>query len=791
MEDTNDIILQAILQESQGVQSLTESLINLLKVSAAWDYNANSLAGRLEHQKHRCHTTHNIKQYISEFQDILTNDVTKFLHNYNTELDALCREFEHSPDYDRLLGIGILSAKRFYDTYLLKNTSSNTYESPVHFFMRLAVFCTCETLKQDHLRKTLQDLADKHWGDEIRYDMDFVRYFFRPLATQLVCCSTPVMRSAGVRDANLASCFIMAPDMSTEESAREALYIELPELLASKSGVGIDVTRFSFEDKNITSCLKLINAQTEYYNDHSIRPVGVAAYLELWHTQCQEFLSAKLPENPDRCNSLFQGLCVPSLFFKMYKNDPTDTWYFFDSITGNQLNCSYGEEFEKEYFRLVEQKAYVGSLSVKSVMFSMINTIIKTGTPYIILKDACNRHHWCETQGCAINCANLCAEIIQQPRGATSTCNLVNICLPKCLKNPDNWSKYYKRGCDNDPSKGNNVVFSEEELRRATEVSVFVVNAVISGGMYPTEGVYIAQGERSMGIGVHGLADVFAELGYTYIDKESINLNIRIFELMYYWAVKTSHDIVFIGGGDPFRGWEKSKLSSGKFHWESWSNVKFMAVSEYEWNELRDEVYEHGVFNSQFLALMPTVGSSQLTGMSDSFYPFYANMTSKVSNKEEVMKPNLTFLKHVRDQDMGLVRLHSGDVCKFPPSQLLKYKRFISAFDYDPECYIKMARDRAPYIDNSQSMSLFLHEAHVKNASYLKNLLMLGYELGLKTIMYYCRIKKESRLSELECLNLKYISECQSDGDEEELRCCNKRPKSYTSDSQEECFSCQ
>lgn len=797
MGETNtDDILNSLVIESQGVKTLTESLINLLKVSAAWDFDANSLAGRLEHYLHQPKTTTTIKHYLSVFGSVLTNEVCQFLQNNNVELDAMCSAFKHSQDYERLLGIGILSAKRFYDTYLLKTKDPVIYESPVHFYMRQAVFCTCQVLKNDCFKITIQENVDMNWHDEIRTDMDFVRYFFKPLATQLICCSTPVMRSAGVRDANLASCFIMSPDMSTETSAREALFDELPELLASKSGVGIDVTRFSFEGKNVTSCLKLISAETEYYNDRNVRPVGVAAYIELWHAQCQEFLSAKLPENPDRCNSLFQGVCIPNLFFEMYKKDPTDDWYFFDSTKASRLTGLYGDDFDKEYLRLVEQSDYVGCLSVKSVMFSLINTIIKTGTPYIILKDACNKHHWCQTQGDAINCANLCAEIIQQSQpGKTSTCNLVNICLPRCLKTDNEWSKYCKTGTDNEPSRGNNLRFCEEELKKATEVAVFIVNAVIAGGTCPTEGVYTAQSERSMGIGVHGLADVFADLGYTYIDNESEELNVRIFELMYFWALKTSHDIVYIGGGKPFKGWEKSKLANGRFHWNGWDRVLLTAVSQYEWDDLSDKIYEHGVFNSQFIALMPTVGSSQLTGMSESFYPFYGNMTSKVSNKEEIMRPNLTFLKHVRKQDLELIRYYSGDVYRFPPTPRQRYKRFLSAFDYDPECYIRMARARAPFVDQSQSMSLFLKEGNVKNASYLKNLLVLGYELGLKTLMYYCRVQKESKLSELECLSIKYNSNnYDSDEQEEEPKECNKRPQLDLMDSQdnsEVCLACQ
>lgn len=779
MSGGTDGILQSLVLRSQGQDAVVQSLIDSLKVSSAWNLDANKLCGRLKHFLMESRVTKSMGQYLGVFGGILDGDVADFMKRNCEFLDRVYLDFRASPHYDRLLNLGMLSATRFYDTYLLRNEKADVLESVAHFYIRQAAFCACRCEAFPFLKKTIFHIQKTRWNENLRDERDLFIYFFAPLSEQTVCCSTPMLRLAGVRGGNLSSCFIADPDLSTAQGVRNAVFRELPALLQSQSGVGVNLSRFNVEGKNVASCLRVINSEIEYYNDNNIRPVSVAAYMELWHHQIQEFLSAKLPENAERCGSLFQGVCVPDLFFKMYENDPSQSWYLFDPETGSRLSGLYGEEFEREYMNLVEGQRFTGAISVKSLMFMLINTIVKTGTPYIISKDACNRHHYTETQGKAINCANLCAEVVQQPDGVTSTCNLVNICLPRCLErcNP-------LEGASERPTLDGSgeYLFSDPKLQRATEVAVFVVNCGILGGSLPTLAAVSGQARRSMGIGVQGLADVFAEMGLMYIEPCSRKLDIHIFEQMYFNAVRTSHEIVAVGGGGAFPGWEKSDLAQGKFHWEGWPvDPRDMSVSSDEWNRLRRGVMGCGTFNSQFIALMPTVGSSQLTGFSESFYPFYANMASKVSDKTEIIRPNMTFLKFLRPSDRKVVRYHRGEVKALSAELRERYSLFYSAFDYAPEDYVRRAADRAPFVDQSQSLTLFLNEEEARNASHLKNLLVLGHSLGLKTLMYYCRIKKEAKVSELECLQ----RVC--DSSKEKTRC----DKRHSGEGGPECLACQ
>ncbi|QDQ69272.1 ribonucleotide reductase subunit 1 [Colobine gammaherpesvirus 1] len=718
-----------------------QSLIDSLKPTVGWDIRANAMAGRLWHQLMETRCVASLKQYVSVFSDALLPVVREFISNNVDPLEDLLCTYKQSKAYDDLLNVGYLSAVRFYDTYVLRTEGpSQVYESVTQMFLRMSVFVVCQCLEHPCLFRVMRHLISQ---PENMSELCIVEYVFSYLASQHVCCATPVMRSAGVRDGQLASCFILKPSMVDETQTLRALYDEMSPLLASKSGVGMDVTTFS-KPKNVTSCLKLVDAQVKFFNDQNIRPVGTSVYMELWHNQICEFLSAKLPENTDRCHNLFQGVCVPSLFFRMYQSDPDATWYLFDPSEAPELVNLYGKPFEDEYWRLVAQGKHSGSMSLKSMMFNLINTIIKTGSPYVLLKEALNVHHWMETQGEAINCSNLCAEIVQSPKGNASVCNLANICLPKCLR---------PHGFVGNGAVGTQKLsFCFESLSDAVRAAVVITNACILGGFHPTNGVRRGQAERSLGIGVQGLADVFALLGHGFLDEESARLDRNIFECMYFTAVEMSHSIVVDGKGTPFKGWETSNLSKGKFHWQSWDGTEASFIPAHRWESLGQKIAKHGIFNSQFLAMMPTAGTSQLTGYSESVYPFFANISSRVTNKEEILRPNVSFFKRVLPEDLDVIRQCGGNVIDFPSPQKTRYWNFLTAFDYCPFQQLERARARAPFVDQSQSLSYFLKEDNVKNASYLRDLLLHGYLLGLKTIMYYCRIQKQSSLAALQCL---------------------------------------
>lgn len=763
-------------------------MVDLLKVNAGWDLRANYLSGKAYFMAMEPVSTYSISQYLGLFGNILQTGIVDFLQENEDNLNKICLNFINGAVYGNLTSKGILSAKRYYDTYLLRH-ASGVYESICHMYVRIAAFCTCQCQSHPELWKSLHSIQRER-GVVLKSKLDYFKYFFDVLTSQLVCCATPIIRSAGVKDGNLSSCFIMTPKLISEKETIESVMQELSALLRGKSGVGIDLSSFS-QRKSISSLLRLLNSQVEYFNDGNIRPVSVAAYLEIWHFQIMDFLKIKLPETPERCGSIFQGICIPEVFFSMYENDPEGMWYLFDPKDVPQLIKLSGYKFTEEYEKLVAEKRYHSEVTLKSLMFALVNATIKTGSPYIVYKDSINRHHWYETQDCAINCANLCAEVIQSPGDNVSVCNLANVCLPNCLVESDVFTSSPEAG----------LKFSRELLTQGVIASVFIINCGILGGEPLTEKTKEAQKERSMGIGVQGLADVFAELGYDYLAPESAALDLDIFKTMYYMAVWTSSQICQ-HGGTPFSGFQKSKLSRGILHCDGW-----LGKEAPEWSSLRESIVTYGVFNSQFIALMPTVGTSQLTGFSDSFYPYLSNISSRVSNKEEVMRPNATFLKRVCKKDLPIVRYYAGDLSAMTEHFQAKYSNFMTVFDMCPKKLLDRAKARAPFVDQSQSYSFFLKEEDVQRASFVKELFFHARNLGLKTLMYYCRIKKQSRATDFECLqpppnvSLTDDSKVGQCGNSDESQCeqgtllqsevPNKRVKCEMDSGGWACLSCQ
>ncbi|UNZ86690.1 ribonucleotide reductase large [Murine herpesvirus strain 4556] len=720
-----------------------DAAIAELKLMAGHSHEANVLAGRLLHFKMREVCTQTVAQFLDAFSSVLDEGLCAFIGNYSQSLDEMVQRYV-SGGFAAVKENGYLAAARFYDTYVLRNDVK--YESVPHMFMRISAFCAYHCIQNECLFKTLKHM-ELDRGNVVENAMDLITYFFEMIASQQVCCATPVMRSAGLRDANLSSCFIFAPALDSEEKTVDAVFSELTKLLACKSGVGMDLSTYS-HGKNLHAVLKALDGQITYFNDHNIRPVSVAAYMEIWHTNIMDFLTAKLPENPERCGNLFQGVCIPEIFFRTYKNDPESNWYLFDPKKAEVLTNTYGYMFSIAYAGLVEQGAYEAVVPIKSVMFALVSCIIKTGGPYILNKKAINRHDWHEWsthQYRAINCANLCAEVIQYPGENVSTCNLANICLPKCLED----DKFVSgKSCLLTYERE----FSIERLERATEAAVFIINACIHGGTLPTQRARRGQSDRSMGIGVQGLADTFAMMGLGYFDAGSEILDQKIAETLYFNALNTSINLVKIGKGEPYANYEQSKHSIGVLHWHDWDMCSPMVYTRDEWEDLARSCEVHGVYNSQFVAYMPTAGTGQITGYSDSFYPFYSSMSSKVSNKEEILRPNMTLMSRMSDSEVQTLRECNWDIAKLPEPLLQKYRIFLSAFDYEPSLYVRRAMLRAPFIDQSQSMTLFLNEDYASSASNIKNLLMYGWECGLKTLMYYCRIRKTATSNEFECV---------------------------------------
>jgi ribonucleoside-diphosphate reductase alpha chain len=498
-------------------------------------------------------------------------------------------------------------------------------------------------------------------------------------------------------------------------------------------GIGLSIHKIRAENSPIAGTngksngliplLRVFNSTVRYVDQGGGKRKGtVAIYLEPWHPDILDVLDAKKNTGAEeqRTRDLFYALWVPDLFMKRVENN--GTWSLFCPSECPGLYETTGKEFETLYEQYEMQNKARNTIPAQTLFTKIISSQIETGTPYILYKDTINKTSNQQNLG-TIKSSNLCAEICQYTdHNEIAVCNLASICLPKFVQGTK---------------------FNYELLRSVTKTIVRNLNKIIDKTYYPVKEARVSnQKHRPMGIGIQGLADVFAMLHISFDSDKAQELNRYIMETIYFSALSESNKISqTIGSYESFKG---SPLSYGKFHFDMYSNFSYSTLSKkWDWEELRTKIIKHGVRNSLCVALMPTASTSQIMGNNDAFEPFSSNIYTRrllsgefvVINKhliKDLLKLNL-WTEHMKNK---LIE-HNGSVHKLDIPEDLKniYK---TAFEISPKSIIQMAKDRQFFVDQSQSMNLFIDTPSI---AQLANIHMYSWKQGLKTGIYYLRTK--------------------------------------------------
>jgi ribonucleoside-diphosphate reductase alpha chain len=349
----------------------------------------------------------------------------------------------------------------------------------------------------------------------------------------------------------------------------------------------------------------------------------------------------------------------------------------------------------------------------------IIDSQIETGTPYLLYKDACNRKSNQQNVG-TIKSSNLCAEIIQYSSpDETAVCNLASIALPKCVEDG---------------------VFNFTVLEKCTRILVRNLNRIIDQNYYPTETAKRSNfRHRPTGIGVQGLADVFQMLMYPFESKQAAALNKNIFETMYYAAVHESSVLSERDG--PYPSFTGSPASQGKLQFDLWG---VSPSDRYPWAELKERVKRVGLRNSLLISMMPTASTSQILGNNECIEPYTSNLYIRrvLSGEYYVLNKHLVkalererlWTKEMKDsliEQRGSIQGIDGIPTKIK-------KVFKTVWEMKQKTLINLARDRGPYVCQSQSLNLFLPNP---SQSKCTSMHFYTWESGLKTGIYYLRSK--------------------------------------------------
>jgi ribonucleoside-diphosphate reductase alpha chain len=469
--------------------------------------------------------------------------------------------------------------------------------------------------------------------------------------------------------------------------------------------------------------LRVYNSTARYVDQGGGKRKGaIAIYLEPWHADILDVLDAKKNTGSEeqRTRDLFYALWIPDLFMKRVEKD--ETWSLFCPNDCPGLYETTGKEFETLYERYEKENKTRSTISAQTLFIKIVQTQIETGTPYIMYKDTVNR--MCNQKNLGtIKSSNLCAEICQYTdENEIAVCNLASVCLPTFVQGTK---------------------FNHTLLQSVIQTTVRNINKIIDKTYYPVkEAEFSNLKHRPMGIGIQGLADVFAMLHIPFESDKARKLNRKIIETIYFSALSESNKIAQKEGYyESFKG---SPLSHGKFHFDMSSDFSYSMLSKkWDWENLRTQIMEHGVRNSLFVALMPTASTSQIMGNNDAFEPFSSNIYTRRLLSGEFVAINKHLVNDLLAREMWSEDIknklieHNGSVQKLNIPEELK-QIYKTAFEISPKSIIQMAKDRQFFVDQSQSMNLFIDTPSIGD---LAKVHMYSWKQGLKTGIYYLRTK--------------------------------------------------
>jgi len=650
------------------------------------------------------------------------SDVMKDLHEYvnprtNEKAPLLSDEvYKVIQDNKELLDSRIIYSRDFnYDyfgfktlerSYLLK-LDGEIAERPQHMLMRVSI-----GIHIDDLDAALET-----------YELMSKKYFTH---------ATPTLFNSGTPKPQMSSCFLL----TMQEDSIDGIYDTLKQtakISQSAGGIGLSthniratgsyIAGTNGTSNGIVPMMRVYNDTARYVDQGGGKRKGsFAMYLEPWHADVFSFLDLKKNHGAEelRARDLFYAMWIPDLFMKRVEADAE--WTLMCPNECPDLYNTHGDEFEELYEKYEKEGKGRKTIRARELWEKIIESQIETGTPYMLYKDSANRKSNQKNLG-TIRSSNLCTEILEYTSpDEVAVCNLASIALPKFVKDGK---------------------FDHKELYKITKRVIKNLNKVIDRNYYPVkEAENSNKRHRPVGLGVQGLADAFIMMRLPFTSDEAKKLNQEIFETLYYGAVTASMELAKKEG--TYSSYEGSPISQGEFQYNLWGLTEEDLSGRWDWEKLRKSVKENGVRNSLLLAPMPTASTSQILGNNEAFEHYTSNIYTRRVLSGEFIVVNKHLLKDLVEQG-----LWTEDV----KNEIMRANGSIQGIDDIPddikELYrtvwelsmkdiIDMSRQRGYFIDQSQSLNLFMEGA---TFAKLTSMHFYAWKSGLKTGMYYLRTK--------------------------------------------------
>jgi ribonucleoside-diphosphate reductase alpha chain len=611
--------------------------------------------------------------------------------------------------------------------YLLKTPKGVVIERPQHMYMRVALWVT------------------KSFEEAVEY--------YNSLSNQLISPATPIMINAGTKTPQLASCVLKYNNGDSREGLLQT-FNDISTYSSDAAGIGLCMSNVRSKESRINSSggfaggllkyLKIVNEGLRFFNQQGRRPGSAAIYIEPWHKDIIDLLEIKKNTGAEelRAKDLFTSIWLPDNFMNAVKNN--DDWYLFcpnDIIKAGikPLQEAYGDEYESNYNKAVEL-GLGKKVKAQTIWNKIIESQVETGVPYLCSKDSANRKTNHQNIG-VIKQSNLCNEIYQYTdEDTTAICTLSSMVLKNfIIKGEFDFKLLYS------------------EVRKV----VRALNKVVDINSYSTEqGRKGGLEQRAIAIGTQGLADVFYLMDYIFTSEEAKTLNKEIFETIYFAAITESMELCKSGEYKPYKFFKGSPMSKGIFQFDMWG-LDYKGLGKmWDWDSLKLEVSNHGVCNSLLTAQMPVASSAKITGSFEMTEPAHSALFNRRVVGGEILIVNKYLINDFEKLGVWCEDLKNEIIMNEGSVQNINFNHYLDPEDKNYNKKVKriehlipkyktiweisqrelidMAADRAPFIDQSQSMNIYMSEPTLSKISSSH---FHSWGKGLKTLCYYVRTK--------------------------------------------------
>jgi len=482
------------------------------------------------------------------------------------------------------------------------------------------------------------------------------------------------------------------------------------------------------ESNGLVPMLRVFNDTARHVDQGGGKRKGsFAVYLEPWHADVFDFLELRKNHGKEeqRARDLFYGLWIPDLFMKRVEQNAEWTLFCpneaYDNDKEKSLHDVWGAEFDEMYLRFEREGKGRKTIKAQQLWFKILEAQMETGTPYMLYKDHCNGKSNQQNLG-VIRSSNLCTEIIEYTSNdEIAVCNLASLALPMFVTQDR--------------------TFDFQKLYEVTKVVTVNLNRVIDRNYYPVEDAKRSNmRHRPIGLGVQGLADAYLKMRLPYESADARVLNKDIFETIYFGACEASMELAMTEG--PYETYEGSPASRGQLQFDLWG--KKPQSGRWDWDGLKAQIKQHGMRNSLLVAPMPTAGTSQILGNTESFEPYTQNLYVRRVLSGEFVQVNRHLILDLIERGLWSEDMRSKliayngsvqDIREIPTDLKNLYK---TVWEIKQRSVLDMCADRGIFIDQSQSTNIHMIDA---TAAKLSSMHFHGWKLGLKTGLYYLRTK--------------------------------------------------